>query len=471
MFTLWLSATSPWYSAVKELLQIERRLQNIIVIMKSKSRRTFIKEAGVALAGIPLLSAMPDYKRALGANDRVRVGIVGLYSRGSVLTKIILDLAGFEVEALCDVDSRTLDTQLTKVKEKQSAVPKTYRDFRLMIQDSSIDAIVIATADHTHAPFAIYALNAGKHVYLEKPTCYCPGEGEILIKTDQATSGKLQIGNQQRSSAITQEAIAMIHSDTIGQVYEARTWYTNQRTTIGNGIETTPPDWLDWDLWQGPAPRRPFRDNVVHYNWHWFRHWGTGEICNNAVHEIDISLWAMQVKFPEYVTSQGGRFHYATDDWEFYDTQLAAFEYAEKKSIIWDGRSCTNLQLNGRGRGTIIYGTKGSMLMDRNGYIQYDLTGKVITERKESVQVDGTNITGEDILTVKHFENWHRAITQNEKLNAPVTEANVSNLLCHLGNASQDLQRKLEIDTETGRMKDKEAMKKWSREYEPGWEI
>jgi predicted dehydrogenase len=281
----------------------------------------------------------------------------------------------------------------------------------------------------------------------------------------------MQIGNQQRSSEISQEAIAMIHDGVIGEVYEARTWYTNQRGTIGNGTETTPPEWLDWDLWQGPAPRRPYRNNVVHYNWHWFRHWGTGEICNNAVHEIDIALWALQERYPEMVTSQGGRFHYKEDDWEFYDTQFATFHYPGEKSITWDGRSCTNLQPLSRGRGTIIYGTEGSMLMDRNGYVQYDLTGSMLSERKEAVQIDGTSITGEDILTVRHLENWHRAITQDEMLNAPVEEANVSNLLCHLGNIAQDLNRNLLINAQTGHARDRDAMKKWNREYEPGWEI
>ena len=439
--------------------------------MNAKSRRTFIKETGVVLAGIPVMNTIPDYKRVLGANDRVRVGVVGLNSRGALLTNILLDLTGFEVAGLCDVDARTLNSQLSKVREKQTTAPRAFKDFREMIRDDTIDAIVIATADHTHAPFAVYALNAGKHVYLEKPTCYVPGEGEILIKIDQHTTKKLQIGNQQRSSRITQEAIALIHDGAIGHTYEARTWYTNQRGTIGKGIETAPPDWLDWDLWQGPAPRRPFRDNIVHYNWHWFRHWGTGEICNNAVHEIDIALWALRLRYPESVTSGGGRYHYADDDWEFYDTQLTTFKFEDKRSIIWDGRSCTNLQLYNRGRGTIIYGTEGSILMDRNGYVQYDLSGKSIKEQKEVIQADGTNITGEDILTVVHFENWHRAMTRDEKLNAPVSEANVSNLLCHIGNMAQDVGKGLKVDPKTGRVKSAKAMKKWHREYEPGWEI
>jgi predicted dehydrogenase len=436
-----------------------------------KSRRTFIKQSGLVLAGISLSHSALSYSRILGSNNRIRVGVVGLNSRGSVLTDVLLQLNGFEIVAFCDVDTRTFDIQNAKLTAKQLPKAKTFRDFREMIAGDSVDAVVIATADHTHAPFAIYALNAGKHVYLEKPTCYCPAEGEKLIKTAKASSKKLQIGNQQRSSFITQEGIAMIHSGMIGQPYEARTWYTNQRTTIGKGFEAPVPDWLDWDLWQGPAPRRQYRSNIVHYNWHWFRHWGTGEICNNAVHEIDIALWAMKVQYPITVTSHGGRFHYTDDDWEFYDTQLATFDYPGNKRIIWDGRSCTNMQFFNRGRGTIIYGSNGSMMLDRNGYVQYDLQGKVVSERQEAVQVDATNVKAEDHLTYLHMLNWHRAITQNEKLNAPVEEANVSNLLCHIGNMAQDLQRPLKVNTETGRVKDGKAMKKWDREYEKGWEI
>lgn len=436
-----------------------------------KHRRTFIKESAIILGGIPFAQSVLSYKHIPGANDRVRVGIVGLYSRGSVLTKVILDHPGFEIGALCDVDSRTLETQSTKVKEKQGTSPKTYQDFREMLRDKTIDAVVIATADHTHAPFAIYALNAGKHVYLEKPTSYCPGEGEKLISIASLSLQKLQVGNQQRSSEVTSEAIAMIHDGMIGSPYEARTWYTNQRGTIGKGVETTPPDWLNWNLWQGPAPRLPFRSNIVHYNWHWFRQWGTGEICNNAVHEIDIALWALKVNYPTSVTSQGGRFHFADDDWEFFDTQLATFHYPDNQKIIWDGRSCTNLQPFNRGRGTIIYGTNGSLLMDRNGYVQYDLAGKVVKERKEAMQTDGTNISGEDLLTVAHFDNWHKAITQDTKLNAPVAEANVSNALCHYGNFAQDLGRPMTVHAQTGKVRDADVIKKWNRVYEPGWEI
>ena len=439
--------------------------------MKSINRRTFIKDTGIAVAGGPFIQSLSSYRRILGANDRVRVGVVGLNSRGAVLTNILLDSNGFEIAGLCDVDSRTIEKQLEAVRIKQSSTPKNFRDFREMIADEAIDAVVIATADHTHAPFAIYALRAGKHVYLEKPTCYCPAEGEALIRTEEQTTGKLQIGNQQRSSAITQEAIAMIHAGTIGNAYEARTWYTNQRGTIGNGVETSPPDWLDWNLWQGPAPRRPFRSNIVHYNWHWFRHWGTGEICNNAIHEIDIALWALQVQYPVSVSSHGGRFYYTDDDWEFYDTQFVTYGFVNDLRIIWDGRSCTNLQPFNRGRGTIVYGTNGTLLIDRNGYTQYALSGEFVKEQKEITQADGTNITGEDLLTVSHIENWHKAITESETLHAPVTEANVSNLLCHIGNMAQDLGHEMIVDSNTGRVKDADAMKKWAREYEPGWEI
>lgn len=439
--------------------------------MKPKLRRTFLKETGIVLAGIPALQTVSGYRRILGANDRVRVGVAGLYSRGGFLTDVALDHEGFEVTALCDVDSRTIERQLVKVKAAQQTTPKTFVDFREMIRQDDVDAVIIATADHTHAPFAVYALNAGKHVYLEKPSSFLPGEGETLVRMNQELPLQFQIGNQQRSSLITAKAISLIHAGIIGDPYEARTWYTNQRGTIGNGIEAEVPDWLDWDLWQGPAPRRPYRNNIVHYNWHWFRHWGAGEICNNAEHEIDIALWALGKGYPNSVSSTGGRFHYSDDDWEFFDTQLVTYAYDDNKRIVWDGRSCTNLQPLQRGRGTVVYGTNGSILIDRNGYVHYDLGGNVVSERKEAQQTDGTNITGQDILTVLHFENWHRGITQNEALNSPAQEAHVSNLLCHIGNMAQDAGRELEVDPDTGHIRDEEIMKGWHREYEPGWGI
>jgi predicted dehydrogenase len=226
---------------------------------------------------------------------------------------------------------------------------------------------------------------------------------------------------------------------------------------------------LNYDLWQGPAPHTPYRDNVVHYNWHWFRRWGTGEICNNGTHEIDVARWALGVAFPTRVTSVGGRYHFK-DDWEFTDTQEACFEFANEKSIIWQGQSCNGLNTFGRGRGTAIIGTEGSVVMDRDGYVVYDLKNTLVKQSLAANTADGLNISGDDEMTALHIENFVAAVRTGAALRQPIEEGAKTVLLCHLGNIAQWTGRALRIDPRNGRiLGDEEAMRFWQREYAPGW--
>ena len=236
------------------------------------------------------------------------------------------------------------------------------------------------------------------------------------------------------------------------------------------GKETAVPGWLDWELWQGPAPRRKFKNNIVHYNWHWFWNWGTGEINNNGTHEMDICRWALGVEYPVRVSSSGGRFHFK-DDWEFYDTQIANFEFEGGKMITWEGMSCNSYKINGLGRGATIHGTKGTILLIRNYYHAFDLKGKKIKEQYEKQKSATTNTVGAGGLDGYHMNNFMNAIRVGEKQNSPIVEGHKSNLMCHLGNISQKLGRTLQTDAKSGRiLKDKEAMQMWGREYEKGWE-
>jgi len=207
----------------------------------------------------------------------------------------------------------------------------------------------------------------------------------------------------------------------------------------------------------------------VHYNWHWFWHWGTGEINNNGLHELDMARWALGVNIPNRVTSTGGRFHYK-DDWEFYDTQLASYEFDEGKTINWEGRSCSQFpQFDNKGRGTAIYGTKGSAIFDRNGYVVYDTSNNVIqkaTEQEVSATTDTMGVGG---LDGYHFKNFLDGIRYGATLNSSADEAHVSTLLCHLGNMAQRFGGALDVDTVSGKPYSKAAMSLWSREYEQGW--
>ena len=261
-----------------------------------------------------------------------------------------------------------------------------------------------------------------------------------------------------------------IHEGRIGRPYFAKAWYANARESIGEGQPAKPAPGLDYELWQGPAPRKPYQSNLIHYNWHWFKHWGTGEICNNGTHEIDICRWALEVDYPTLVSSQGGRYHY-DDDWEFYDTQVTNYDYDNKKTITWEGRSCNGLPVRGRGRGSLIYGTEGSVLIDRNGYEVYDLDNQLVEEVMATSEAATMDTRGGDMMTRAHLDNFRAGIADDATLNSPIDEGHKSVLLCHLGNIAQDAKQALKIDTSNGHIQDNpEAMSRWGREYASGWE-
>jgi predicted dehydrogenase len=229
------------------------------------------------------------------------------------------------------------------------------------------------------------------------------------------------------------------------------------------------PSNLDYELWQGPAPRTPYRDNVIHYNWHWFTRWGTGEICNNGTHEMDVARWFLGVDYPMSVYSIGTRHTYA-DDWEFPDTQEATYEFEGGKSIVWHGQSCNGLPMYNRPRGTTILGTAGSMIIDQDGYVIADMKGKTKKDTAAVQAGDPLNTVGDDAATELHMKNFLDAIRTGAKLNAPIADGAKTGMLCHLGTVSQQLGRKLTTDPKTGHfVGDPEASKRWARTYEKGW--
>ena len=442
----------------------------------TNSRRKFIKDAALGTAGISLAAtgmSAKSYSSILGANDRLNFALAGLNSRGNALANTVMKLSdGYNtrITHICDVDSRVLEKRQVEYKKESGFKPKTYKDFRKMLESKKIDVFVFATPDHWHAPMGMIGLEMGKHIYIEKPCCHNPAEGEMLVAMDEKHKNLLvQMGNQQRSGYASQQAIKDIREGIIGEVYFGKAWYSNSRKGIGTGKKVAVPEWLDWELFQGPAPREEFRDNLVHYNWHWFWNWGTGEINNNGTHELDICRWALGVDIPKKVTSSGGRFHFQ-DDWEFYDTQVASYEFDGGKMITWEGKSCNSMNYKDRGRGVTIHGTEGSILLDRNKYIAYNMKGEVIKEMEERVQSQTTNIVGGGGLTDLHMVNLIEGIRKSVPLNAPIADAYKSNLLPHLGNIAQE-HGQLDLDPKNGHIIGNEkAQQMWGREYEKGWE-
>jgi predicted dehydrogenase len=430
-------------------------------------RRTFVKTASAA--GFGLVTSPRVSAWLVSPNESVGVAVMGLNGRGTVLARVFARATHAHVVSVCDVDATVLAKGVTAVARAQSRTPAGIDDFRRALDDKAVDALVIAAPDHWHAPAAILAMQAGKHVYVEKPCGHNPYEGELLVEAQRKHQRVVQMGTQQRSAPRSIELVAAIKEGVIGRPYLARTWYANTRATIGRGKAAPVPATLNYELWQGPAPRTPYRDNVIHYNWHWFRRWGTGEICNNGTHELDVARWALGVDYPTRVSSVGGRYHF-DDDWEFPDTQEASFTFADGKIIIWQGQSCNGLTTFGRGRGTAILGTAGSAVFDRDGYTVYDLKEKVVRQSLAAKAVDGLNTSADDDMTGLHIDNFVDAIRTGTPLHQPIDEGAKSVLLGHLGNIAQTTGRALRIDPTSGRIiGDEEAMKYWRRDYAAGW--
>lgn len=431
--------------------------------------------AGAAAASfggvLPAFSA-ESYGNIIGANDRVNVAVMGVNSRGLAVATNFARQENCEVRHVCDVDSRASDKCITALDSIQKKRPKATPDFRKALEDKNVDALVVTAPDHWHAPAAILACKAGKHVYLEKPCSHNPREGELVVEAAKKYQRVIQMGNQRRSWPKVVEAIREVHQGTIGRPYFAKTWYTNNRESIGKGKPAAVPSWLDYELWQGPAPRTPFKDNVVHYNWHWFWNWGTGEALNNGTHMVDLARWGLQVDYPTLVTSAGGRYRY-DDDWETPDTQVITMDFDNKTSITWEGRSCNGLHNEGSSVGVIFYGEKGALFIDSgNSYKVFDLKNNLVKNVENDIKVDPRNISDpSQLLDAFHLVNFLDGIRTGATQAADILGGHKSTLLVQLGNIAQRSGDTLKIDSTNGHIiGNPDAEKFWSRAYEPGWE-
>ena len=433
------------------------------------TRREFLDALALGTAGLAIATTARSYSRILGSNDKLNFAVIGLNGRAYAhLSALKANRRAARISHVCDVDGNILKKFADSAQQHMDEAPAAEKDFRHILDQKEVDAVTIATPDHWHTPIAIAALKAGKHVYVEKPCSHNPAEGALLVQAQQKYRKLVQMGNQQRSSPHTIEVIQRIRDGVIGRPYLAKAWYVNTRKSIGVGKEAPVPPQLDWDLWQGPAPRHTYRDNVHPYNWHWFKLWGTGETLNNGTHEVDACRWALGVDYPKRVSASGGRYAFK-DDWQFYDTLVTAFEY-DDAMLTWDGKSCEGMKYYGRDRGSTISGTDGTVLVDRDGYEIYDLKGKKTSEFKAGSKTSSFDLIGSDSMTEAHFANFIAGIQRGEKLHAPIAEGNVVCTMLQLSNIAWEVNRELALDPKDGRIQnDPDAMKLWQRDYEPGW--
>ena len=431
------------------------------------TRREFASSAAaVALAATGAVTQSTISPAGLlGAESRsqdkspVVLGIMGV-SRGSALARVFARLAGVKIAYLCDTDKIRLNSAHESFAATVDYNVKTTGDFRHILDDKSVDALVVAAPNHWHAPAGIMACAAGKHAYVEKPCCHNPAEGEMLIAAARKYNRCVQMGNQRRSGARIVEGINLLHEGRIGRVYYSRSWYANLRGSMGFGKSEPAPDHIDYDLWQGPAPRTSFQSNIVHYNWHWRWDFGNGELGNNGIHSLDLSRWGLQVDYPVRAVASGGRYRFE-DDQQTADTHIVSYEFPDRKQIIWEGLSCNRDGLYGDGFGVSFHGEKGSMRMDSWGYALYDEKGKEVSR-----------VAGTDGLEA-HAGNFVEAIRANDRtlLNSEIEEGHKSTLLCHLGNMALRTGDTINVDSSNGHVIDNPAAQAlWARSYEPGWE-
>lgn len=432
-------------------------------------RRSFINRS--ALAGAALMTNANLFAFKGSPGEKIVVGVMGTNGRGEYLATLYSSLHDVEVGYICEVDDNVLQRTINKIKTLTGKAPKAFKDVRKLLEEKDLDALVVAAPDHWHAPATLMGVKAGKHVYVEKPCCHSPEEGEILVKAATKYNKLIQMGNQRRSWPGVVEAMNELRNGVIGRVYYAKGWYTNARKPIGVGKAVAVPANLDYELWQGPAPRRPYKDNVIHYNWHWFWNWGTGEACNNGTHEIDVMRWGLNVGLPNRVTSGGGRLAYK-DDWETPDTQLITYDYDNSVAIAWEGKSCNSFDETRNGRGTIFYGDKGTLVIPAgDDYKIYDPGNKLVRDAKSPLgQVQATTQGMGEKLDITHLTNFVDTIRGKAKLNSPISEAYISTLMPHLGNIAQRTGKVINCNAD-GSSDDADAKKLWAREYQKGWEM
>jgi predicted dehydrogenase len=408
------------------------------------------------------LAALPAAGRA-AANDRVRIAVIGLRSRGLDHLKMFGAEAGAEVVAVCDVDDAMLDKAIASAPSAGGKVPRTEKDFRRLLDDKSIDAVTIAAPDHWHALMTVMACKAGKDVYVEKPASHNVVEGRRMVEAARKYQRVVQVGMQRRSSPRIAELIQMVRDGKIGKVGMARAWIHQVRPSIGHGKPGPVPAGVDYAMWQGPAPDRPFYPNRFHYNWHWFWNWGTGELGNNGIHAVDVARWGLGVDAPIAVSSGGGKYIF-DDDQEVPDTQVTTWEFPGA-CIVWEHRMWSKHPDEGVGFGTAFYGDKGTIVIGANNWRIEDTVGpkgepEPISSGPHHFSM-GPAFDGQQL----HVRNFLECVKNRNKPNADIEIGHLSTRLCHLGNIAFRAGKKLTFDAARESFHDAEVNALLTREY------
>jgi predicted dehydrogenase len=425
--------------------------------MSQFTRRTFLEHsllAAAALAGAGWAeeaSARP--RRRVSANEKIQVAIMGVNSRGMDHVSGFVSRDDVEIVAICDADLNAAEKAIAAVEKKGKPKPKAVQDIRKLLEDKELDAVSMATPNHWHALGAIWAIQAGKDVYVEKPVSHNVLEGRRIIEAARKYKRICQTGTQSRSNKAVKEAMEYIHSGKIGKVFLSRGLCYKPRNSIGKVNAPTPvPAGVDYDLWLGPAPQKPVMRARFHYDWHWQWDYGNGDLGNQGIHQMDIARWALKKnEFPRSVMGLGGRFGYV-DDGETPNTELVFMDYGDSQ-LIFEVRGLKTEPLKGAGVGNIVYGTEGYVVFTGS----YNKVAAFDNNDNKVMEFSG----GGD-----HFGNFLDAVRsrQHSHLNADIEEGHISSALCHLGNISYRLGSPQSFSAKTNAFGDnKEAMETYMR--------
>ncbi len=425
-----------------------------------RDRRLFLQAGAAIGASMVTRRGMAENAKSSDAGssgEKLRIAIMGVNNRGSALAKGFIANPDTDVVSICDVDSRAAEKAAAMVAERSKQRPQVETDIRKVLDRPEIDALVVAAPNHWHAPATIMGCAAGKHVYVEKPCSQTAEEGVWAVEAARKHNRTVMMGSQRRSWPAIIKAIDLVQSGRIGKASYARTWYNSRRPSIGYGKQVAVPDWLNWELWQGPAPRQPYVDNLVHYNWHWKWNYGNGELGNNGIHMLDLARWGLEVTHPNRVNAGGGKYRY-DDDQQTPDTMMVTYDFPESKTITWEGISWSPMGPYDSQVGVSFHGSEGSIVVLGKGYTLYDDHNK---------EIETVSDAGGDTAHIAEFVD---CIRTGRRANADIAEGHRSTLLCHLGNMAYRTSSTLHVDPKTGKPQDNpDAQKLWGREYAKGW--
>jgi len=425
------------------------------------SRRSFVRRAACGLAGLTTATLLPNSVR--GANDKIRVAAIGVRTQGMIMARSFIKTGRADIAAVCDVDGQILAERMKEIESLQKKAPKAYADFRRVLEDKDVDAVLVATPDHWHAIMAIRSCEAGKDVYLEKPCAHNVRECRLIAQAARKYSRIIQHGTMQRSGAHFQEAREYVRSGKLGKIGLIRCFSILGRASIGHKPAGQPPAGLDYDFWLGPAPQRPYNENRGHYNWRFIWDYGTGDMGNWGVHWLDIPLWTLDLGWPDAVCCSGGKFIY-DDDKETPDTQLTFYEYPHL-SLVWELRMWSKYPNQGgiddSGTGVTFYGDEQVLNVTRAGW-------KAFTKDEKKLIAQGH--AGDDKFLL-HANNFIDCVQSRKAPIADIASGHVSAAVAILGNVAWLAGEKIRYDPVKEKLDKSEKDPLLTRTYRDKWPL